>query len=92
MGGENTTMFHGRVRENINNNIRAFVIDLQKVDWVNSVGLGILIGALTTVKNADGHLVLANIDNIRSLLSLTRLITVFDHFDSREEAIASFAE
>jgi len=91
MGGEETTMFHGRLHEYINQNKKNIVVDLSKVDWVNSVGLGMLISALTTVKNAGGRLVLANITKIESILTITRLISVFEHYDSRDEALKSFA-
>ena len=90
MGGDETTMFHGKIHEYINNNKKDFVIDLKDVDWMNSVGLGMLISALTTVKNAGGRLVLANITKIESILTITRLISVFEHYDSQEEALKSF--
>ncbi|RKX25916.1 MAG: anti-sigma factor antagonist [Candidatus Zixiibacteriota bacterium] len=90
MGGEETTLFHGKLHEYIQLNKKQFVIDLKKVEWMNSVGLGMLISALTTVKKAGGRLVLANITNIESILAMTRLITVFEHFDSREDALKSF--
>jgi len=83
MGGEETTMFHGKIHEYINQNKKNFVVDLKDVDWMNSVGLGMLISSLTTV--------LANITRIESILTITRLISVFEHFDSREEAMKSFA-
>jgi len=91
MGGEETTLFHGKIHEYIQLNKKSMVIDLKNVDWMNSVGLGMLISALTTVKNSGGRLVLANIDKIESILTITRLITVFEHFDTREDAIKSFA-
>ncbi len=90
MGGEETTLFHGKVHEYINQNKKNFVVDMAKVDWMNSVGLGMLISTLTTVKNAGGRLVLTNITKIESILTITRLITVFEHFDSRDEALAAF--
>lgn len=91
MGGEETTLFHGKVHEYINQNKKNFVIDMAKVDWMNSVGLGMMISTLTTVKNAGGRLVLANITKIESILTITRLITVFEHYDSRDEALAAFS-
>lgn len=91
MGGEETTMFHGKIHEYINQNKKNFVVDLKNVDWMNSVGLGMLISSLTTVKNSGGRLVLANITKIESILTITRLISVFEHYDSREEALKSFA-
>lgn len=90
MGGEETTMFHGKIHEYINQNKKNFVVDMAKVDWMNSVGLGMLISAFTTVKNAGGRLVLANITKIESILTITRLISVFEHFDSKKEAMKSF--
>jgi anti-sigma B factor antagonist len=91
MGGDEATMFHGKIHEYINQNKKNIVVDLSKVDWMNSVGLGMLISAYTAVKNAGGRLVLANITKIESILAITRLISVFEHYDSREEALKSFA-
>jgi len=90
MGGEESTMFHGKIHEYISSKQNNIVVDLAKVDWMNSVGLGMLISALTTVKNSGGRLVLANITKIESILTITRLISVFEHYDSRDEAIKSF--
>ncbi|UCD65136.1 MAG: STAS domain-containing protein [Candidatus Zixiibacteriota bacterium] len=91
MGGEETTLFHGRIHEYIQQGKKDFIIDLSKVDWMNSVGLGMLISALTTVKNSEGRLILANITKIESILTITRLISVFEHHDTREEAIKALA-
>lgn len=92
MGGDETTMFHGKIHEYIQVNKKNICVDLAHVDWMNSVGLGMLISALTTIKNAGGRLVLANIDKIESILTITRLITVFEHYDTREEAIKSYSK
>ncbi len=91
MGGDETTMFHGKIHEYMQLNKKNICVDLAAVDWMNSVGLGMLISALTTVKNGGGRLVLANIDKIESILTITRLITVFEHYDSRDEAIKSYS-
>ena len=89
MGGDEATLFHGKLHEYIALNKKNIVVDLAKVDWRNSVGLGMLISALTSTKNAGGRLVLANIDKIESILTITRLITVFEHFDSTPAAVAA---
>lgn len=91
MGGDETALFHGKLHEYIDLNKNNFVVDLSKVDWMNSVGLGMLISALTTVKNSGGRLVLANITKIESILTITRLISVFEHYDDRDSALKSFA-
>ncbi len=68
------------------------VIDLSGVKFMNSSGLGMLIGALTTVKKADGQLKLARVtDKIESLLIITKLITIFESFDTVDEAVETFS-
>ena len=86
MGGDQTTLFHGKVHEYINLNKKKIVLDFAKVDWINSIGIGMLVSAYTTVKNADGRLVLINFSKIENILTLTRLITLFEHYDSLDEA------
>jgi len=46
-----------------------------------------LITGLTSVKKAGGHMVLANITNIRTLLVITHLVQVFDCYEGVEEAM-----
>ncbi|HVP06226.1 MAG TPA: STAS domain-containing protein [Candidatus Acidoferrum sp.] len=90
MGGEEITLFHGRIHEYLSQNKKKVIIDLAKVEWMSSVGLGMLISALTAVKNAGGRLVLANITKIESILTITRLMGVFEHYDSLDDAIKSY--
>jgi anti-sigma B factor antagonist len=67
------------------------VADLGRVGLMNSLGIGMLIASYTTLKNKGGDLKLANItDRIKSLLVITRLLTVFDCYDSVNEAVRSF--
>ncbi|OGC77689.1 MAG: hypothetical protein A2Z27_01000 [candidate division Zixibacteria bacterium RBG_16_50_21] len=67
------------------------VADLGNVGLMNSLGIGMLIASYTTLKNKAGDLKLANItDRIKSLLVITRLLTVFDCYDSVNEAVRSF--
>jgi len=91
MGGPDATMLHDKLHELIEQNKKKVIIDLSKVEWMNSTGLGILISGLTTLRNSEGELKLANVtDKIQSLLTITKLVTVFEAYDSIEEAINSF--
>jgi anti-sigma B factor antagonist len=91
MGGPDATLLHDQLHDFIDQNKKKVVIDLAKVDWMNSTGLGILISSLTTMRNNGGELKLANVtEKIQSLLTITRLITVFECFDSLDAAVASF--
>ncbi len=69
------------------------MIDLKEVDWMNSTGLGIMISCLKTVREAGGDMKLANVtDKIKSLLTITKLITVFDAYNSTDDAVASIGK
>jgi anti-sigma B factor antagonist len=92
MGGEDDTAYYNKLHELIEQGRKNVVIDLGKVEWINSRGLGILIAGLTTMRNNDGQLKLANVtEKVESLLTMTRLITAFENYDSVDEAVASFA-
>ncbi len=86
---ESITRFHGQIHEYVNLNKNKVVIDLHKIELMGSVGLGMLISALTTVSNSGGRLVLANITRIQNLMAMTRLNLIFESFDSLEEALAA---
>jgi anti-sigma B factor antagonist len=62
---------------------KKYVIDLAETPWTNSLGVGMLMSAYTTVKKQGGDVVLANAtDRIRDLLRVTRLDAVFPVHDS----------
>ncbi|MBI3873149.1 MAG: STAS domain-containing protein [candidate division Zixibacteria bacterium] len=91
MGGPDATLLHDQIHEMIAQKKLRVVIDLSKVDWMNSTGLGILIAGLTTLRDNKGDLKLACVtDKIQSLLTITKLITVFEAYDTVDLAIASF--
>ncbi len=93
MGGPDGAKLHDTLHELKEKNKKNVVIDLSRVKFMNSSGLGMLISGMTTMRNAGGDLRLANAaDRIQSLLIITKLITVFKHFDSVEKATASYEE
>lgn len=90
MGGPEATEINDKINQLIDTNNRKIVIDLVNVDWMNSSGLGILIGAVTVLKNSDGVLCLINVsDRIKNLLKITKLNTVFEIYNSFDEAVAA---
>jgi anti-sigma B factor antagonist len=71
--------------------LRKMIFDLNKVHWIDSSGLGLLIRAYTRMQKAGGDLKLARVTrSVQSLLQMTKLSTVFGVYESIEEAIASF--
>jgi len=91
MGGPDASLLHDKLHEYIEQNKTKVIVDLSKVDWMNSTGLGILISGLTTIRNNNGELKLANLTKkVQSLLTITKLVSVFEAYDSLDEAIDSF--
>ena len=92
IGGPDATLLNDKLHELIEAGKTKIVANLKGVNWMNSSGLGILIGGLTTMRNSGGDLKLANItDRIQSLLMITKLLTVFETFDTIDQAIESFS-
>ncbi len=90
MGGPEAGEINEQISNFIDQNKKNIVINLEKVDWMNSSGLGILIGAVTTLKNNDGRLGLVNTsERVNSLLKITKLIDVFEIFNDIDSAIES---
>lgn len=90
MGGPEAGEINEQINNLIDQNKKDILINLDKVDWMNSSGLGILIGAVTTLKNNDGRLGLVNIsERITNLLKITKLIDVFEIYNDIDSAIGS---
>ena len=84
-----------QLREVITNAVNAghanVLLDLSGVTTIDSSGIGELVGSYTTVTNRGGKLKLLHLPaKLNELLHVTQLITVFEVYDSEEEALASF--
>ena len=67
------------------------VLNLKDVPYIDSSGLGELVAAYGSVMKAGGALKLLNVaSRNHDLLSITRLVTLFESFDSESEAVQSF--
>ena len=67
------------------------VLNLAQVPYIDSGGLGQLVASYGSVKKAGGAMKLLNVNSRNhDLLSITRLVTVFESFDSEAEAVRSF--
>lgn len=87
IGGPDAGVLNTKIRELVDSGKPKIAIDLSQVDLMNSTGLGILIGALTTVKKSNGDLVLVNVTaRIKNLLVITKLDSVFRIFNSMNES------
>ena len=80
--------FHELVRGLVAEGKKRFVIDLTETPWTNSLGVGMLMGAYSTVRKGGGEVVLANAtDRIREMLRVTRLEAIFHVHDSLDSAL-----
>jgi len=91
MGGPDSVALNEQLHALIEQGKKNVVVDLSRVNFMNSSGLGMLIGGLTTMRNAGGDLrICSATEKIESLLMITKLITVFQHFKTLDEAVASY--
>ncbi len=91
MGGPDAEKFKGVITELIDGGVTKLLIDLSSVPWMNSSGVGILISAYTSMKNAGAQVKFLNInERVKAILMVTKLLTVFESYYSREDALASF--
>ena len=83
--------FKNKIYELIDKDVKKVVVDLAEVKRMNSSGLGILISALTSLKNHDGNMKLASIgETMEGILIMTKLNTIFETYDTAEGAAQSF--
>jgi anti-sigma B factor antagonist len=67
------------------------VLNLAEVPYVDSAGLGEIVRCYTTVSRKGGRLKLLNLTKkIQDLLAITKLLTVFETYDTEDEAVKSF--
>jgi anti-sigma B factor antagonist len=88
--GEETAALRDQVRNLIGSGGR-IVLNLADVTYIDSGGLGTLVALYTTARNAGGSIKLARLtQRVGDLLQVTKLLTVFDVYNSEEEAVQSF--
>lgn len=92
MGGPDAELFNTTLKSLIHQGQARVVVDLGKVTWVNSTGLGILISGYTTLKRNEGEMKLLNVsERIESIFMVTKLHSVFETYKDESEAVQSFA-
>jgi anti-sigma B factor antagonist len=91
MDGPETAVLHEKVKSLISDGMKKVILDLNKVKWMNSSGLGVLMSCWGSLRKEGGNLKLANVsEKIDSLLIITQLIQFFETFETVERALASF--
>lgn len=86
--GRGDVALREQITSALENGFKNIILDLGKATYIDSAGVGEITRSFTTVNNAGGNLVLLNLTKkSRDLLTLTKLITVFEVFDKEQEAI-----
>lgn len=90
--GEGSGLVRSTIKDLINSGQKNILVNLKEVTYLDSAGLGELVGAYATVTNNAGIIKLLHPQNkVHDLLQVTKLYTVFVAFDDEAEAIRSFA-
>ncbi len=89
--GEDGNLLKDKLQSLLHQGKKNILFNLAQVSYVDSAGLGAIVSAYTTVTREGGSLKLANVTKkLQDLLSITKLLTVFETFDSEEEAVRSY--
>ena len=92
MGGPETTEFRAILEELLTKDLRKIVVDLKEVKWINAAGIGVLVDALTKLRNMSGDLKLARCcGRTGTILQLLKLENLFSNYETLDRAVASFA-
>jgi anti-sigma B factor antagonist len=90
--GEGSGLVRGTIKELVNAGQKNILVNLKHVTYIDSAGLGELVGAYATVTNSAGNIKLLHPQaKVHDLLQVTKLYTVFIAFDDEAEAIRSFS-
>jgi anti-sigma B factor antagonist len=89
--GEGDELLRDKVNSIVHQGHKKIVLNLAEVPYIDSAGLGEIVRTYTTVSRQGGSLKLLSLTKrIQDLLAITKLLTVFETFDSEKDAVASF--
>ena len=89
--GEGDEVLKDKINSLIQQDRKRILLNLAEVPYIDSAGLGEIVRTYTTTSRQGGQLKLLNLTKrITDLLSITKLLTVFDTFDAEAEALSSY--
>jgi anti-sigma B factor antagonist len=90
--GEGDELLKDKINSLVQQGRRKVVLNLEEVPYIDSAGLGEIVRTYTTISRQGGTLKLLNLTKrITDLLSITKLLTVFETYDSEADAVRSFS-
>lgn len=91
--GEGSSLLRDQIREMLDSGHRNIVLNLAGVTYIDSAGLGQMVGSFATIAHRGGHLKLLNMSKrVAELMHITKLHAVFESFTNEQAAIRSFAD
>ena len=89
--GDDRLKLYETIQEQLEKGYPQLVLNFEKVTLMDSVGLGVLIAAHTSLSRAGVKLALSNVGrSVNYMLTIARLNQVFDKYDTEDEALSSF--
>ena len=89
--GEGDELLKDKINSLLQQGRRKIVLNLEDVPYIDSAGLGQIVGGYTTITKQGGSLKLLNLTKrITDLLSITKLLTVFETYENEADAVRSF--
>ena len=90
--GEGAELLKDKINSLAMQGRRKIVLNLADVPYIDSAGLGEIVRTYTTISRQGGQLKLLNLTKrIEDLLSITKLLTVFETYDNEADAVRSFS-
>jgi len=90
--GEGDELLKDKVNSLVNQGHKKVILNLAAVPFIDSAGLGEIVRTYTTVSRQGGSLKLLNLTKrITDLLAITKLLTVFETYDTENDAVRSFS-
>ncbi|MBV9611639.1 MAG: STAS domain-containing protein [Acidobacteriaceae bacterium] len=89
--GENTGILRDELKSLLAQGNKQIILNMKDVSYVDSAGLGELVGAYTTATNQGGAVKLLHLQGkMRDLMQITKLHTIFPAFEDEQKAVSSF--
>ena len=90
--GEALGDFRDSIREALAGEQKNILLNLAEVSYIDSSGLGQMIGSYATITSRGGQMKLLNLQKkVKDLMQITKLITVFESYTDEKAALGSFA-
>src|SRR5881398_340522 len=89
--GEGSVALRTAIRRLLEENKKRILLNLAGVGYIDSSGIGELVSSFTAINKEQGQLKLLNLtQKLQDLLTITKLLTVFDAYDTEAEALSNF--